>query len=186
MPSEPKGPQLLLEELLRERDEMNRRIDELQRTLELGQGPRAEPQTGPPSAPVAPLAPLTPPERPGAVVDAATLRGMSEEELDQLPYGVVTLDAQARVVGYSDTESRLMKVPRARVLGRNWFDEVAPCTKVREFESRFRDVVAGHSRLGKETFDFVFRFPTGEQRVTISILPARRRGEFHVCIVRRQ
>lgn len=118
-------------------------------------------------------------------VDVGRLGRMSPEELDRLPFGVVTLDASGRVIGYNDTESRLAGLPRDAVLGRNFFGDVAPCAAVREFEGRFRDFAAGRSRLSLETFEFVFNFRKGAQRVVIMIAPARVRGQFHVSMIRR-
>lgn len=118
-------------------------------------------------------------------VDVGRLGRMSPEELDRLPFGVVTLDASGRVIGYNDTESRLAGLPRDNVIGRNFFGDVAPCAAVQEFEGRFRDFAAGKSRLALETFEFVFNFRKGAQRVVIMISPARVRGRFHVSMIRR-
>lgn len=118
-------------------------------------------------------------------VDVGHLRRMSPEALDQLPFGVVTLDAHGRIVGYNDTESRMAGLPREAVLGRRFFGEVAPCAAVREFEGRFRDFASGRSRLALETFEFVFHFRDGAQHVRIMISPARQRGRFYVSMVRR-
>lgn len=131
-----------------------------------------------------------PPPPPGpaftpASVDVGGLGSMTPEQLDALPFGVVTLDTSGRVVGYNDTESRLACLPKDKVIGRNFFTEVAPCTRVREFEGRFRDFAEGRSRLALETFEFVFHFRHGAQRVVILISPARHRGRFHVSMIRR-
>jgi photoactive yellow protein len=118
-------------------------------------------------------------------VDVGALGRMTPEALDALPFGVVTLDATGRVVSYNDTESRMAGLPKESVVGRNFFTEVAPCARVREFEGRFRDFSAGRSRLALETFEFVFHFRAGAQRVVIFISPARYRGQFHVSMIRR-
>jgi photoactive yellow protein len=120
-----------------------------------------------------------------ASVDVGSLGRMTPDQLDGLPFGVVTLDSNGRVIGYNDTESRLAGLPKDRVIGRNFFTEVAPCTRVREFEGRFRDFAEGRSRLALETFEFVFHFRHGAQRVVILISPARHRGRFHVSMIRR-
>lgn len=117
-------------------------------------------------------------------VDVGVLGRMTPELLDSLPFGVVTLDANGRVVGYNDTESRMAGLPRDMVIGRNFFTDVAPCARVREFEGRFRDFASGRSRLALETFEFVFHFRAGAQRVVILISPARLRGQFHVSMIR--
>lgn len=118
-------------------------------------------------------------------VDVGELRTMTPERLDQLPFGVVTLDTAGRIVGYNDTESRLAGLPRDRVLGRSFFGDVAPCARVREFEGRFRDYAEGRTRAGVETFEFVFNFQHGAQRVLILFSPGRWRGEFLMSMIRR-
>lgn len=118
-------------------------------------------------------------------VDVGRLGRMTPEALDSLPFGVITLDRTGRVIGYNDTESRMAGLPKDAVLGRNFFGDVAPCAAVRAFEGRFRDFSEGRSRLALETFEFVFNFRKGAQRVVIMISPARVRGQFHVSMIRR-
>lgn len=118
-------------------------------------------------------------------VDIGFVNQLSNEQLDDLPYGVIQLDARGRVVGYNDTESRMVGLPKERVIGRNFFQEVAPCTRVQEFEGRFRDLAEGRSRKVFEQFEFVFNFRKGAQRVVIMIFRARQRGIFNISIIRR-
>ena len=135
----------------------------------------AAPQVAPPVAPALDL----------HSVDVGRLGRMTPQELDQLPFGVVTLDARGRILAYSDTESRLAGLPRDAVVGRNFFQDVAPCTRVREFEGRFKDFAEGRSRLGIESFEFVFHFRHGAQRVVIMFSNGRHRGEFFASFIRR-
>ncbi|MFK7930346.1 MAG: PAS domain-containing protein [Myxococcota bacterium] len=118
-------------------------------------------------------------------LDIGQIQRLAPEQLDQLPYGVVTLDTRGKVVGYNDTESRLVGLPRDAVIGRNFFSEVAPCTRIKEFEGRFMEVAASSGALPMTTFDFVFRFAAGDQRVTVLVSPARHRGRFHVSMFRK-
>ena len=122
---------------------------------------------------------------PDTGLDFGTVSRLSPNELDQLPYGLICLDAQGRVVHYNDTESRLARLPKERVLGRNFFSEVAPCTRIRDFEGQFFDLVRDASRVRVRTFDFVFRFAHSEQHVTIVITPARQRGLYNMALLRR-
>ena len=122
---------------------------------------------------------------PGQGIDFGAVARLSPDELDKLPYGLITVDAQGRVIHYNDTESRLVGLPKERVVGRNFFGEVAPCTRVREFEGRFVELARDPSRVRVQSFDFVFRFARGEQHVSIVITPARLRGQFHMALIRR-
>ncbi len=123
---------------------------------------------------------------PNAGLDFGTVARLSDDELDKLPYGLICLDAQGRIVRYNDVESRLAMLPKERVLGRNFFSEVAPCTRVREFEGTFHDLVRDPSRVRVRTFDFVFRFRHAEQHVTIVMTPARTRGLYNLALLRRR
>jgi photoactive yellow protein len=129
-------------------------------------------------------APL-PVHRPEQGIDFGAITELSPAQLDDLPYGLITLDATGRVVHYNDTESRLVGLPKDRVVGRNFFQEVAPCTRLREFEGRFRELVLDPARVRVKTFDVVFRFPRGDQHVTVVMTPAKVRGRFHVALLRR-
>lgn len=121
----------------------------------------------------------------GQGLDFGAVSQLSPEELDSLPYGLITLDANGRVLHYNDTESRMVGLPKERVVGRLFFGEVAPCARVREFQGRFEELARDPLRVRVQTFDFVFRFANGEQQVTIVMTPARTRGQFHVALLRR-
>ena len=121
----------------------------------------------------------------GGGLDFGTVSRLSPNDLDQLPYGLICLDAQGRVVHYNDTESRLARLPKERVLGRNFFAEVAPCTRVREFEGEFHALVRDPSSVRVRSFDFIFRFRHSEQHVTIVMTPARQRGLYNLALLRR-
>jgi photoactive yellow protein len=71
----------------------------------------------------------------------AAADGMSGEELDTLPYGMIQLDAQGRILRFNAVESRLASLPQQQQIGKHFFTEVAPCTKVQEFYGRFKEGV---------------------------------------------
>ncbi|MDP3278961.1 MAG: PAS domain-containing protein [Deltaproteobacteria bacterium] len=129
------------------------------------------------------VAPLAVEDR--ASFDLGRVRQLRTEELDSLPYGLIVLDSEGRVLSYNDAESRMAKLRREQVIGKNFFSDVAPCTRVREFEGRFRAFVRSGGARMLETFDFVFRFAHGTQHVTIFIVPGRVRGTFNVAMTRR-
>ncbi len=120
-----------------------------------------------------------------AGIDFSTVARLSPGELDKLPFGLICLDAQGRVVQYNDTESRLARLSKERVIGKNFFRDVAPCTRVRDFEGQFYDLVRDPSRIRVRSFVFVFRFRHSEQHVTIILTPARTRGLYNMALLRR-
>ena len=103
------------------------------------------------------------------VVDAQRILGLREDEIDALPFGLIGVDADGTIEQYNAYESRLARLSKDRVLGRNFFTEVAPCTAVKEFQGRFERFAAERGE-GAESFDFEFRFPFGRQFVSVTFL----------------
>jgi photoactive yellow protein len=104
--------------------------------------------------------------------DLDDLDAMSEAELDDLPYGMIQLDAGGRILKYNAVESRLASLPRDRAIGRSFFAEIAPCTKVQAFHGRFRDGVVRESL--DVTFRFHFAFKQRPRDVAVRLFYARR------------
>ena len=192
-------------ELARSRDEPARFRDQATAPREPQREPPREPPREPQPAPMPRPSPLpsglgaalypsndVPTGRPretapqdGMGIDFGTVSRLSPTELDKLPYGLICLDAQGRIVHYNDTESRLAKLPKERVIGRSFFGEVAPCARVREFEGEFKELVRDPSSVRVRSFDFIFRFRHSEQHVTIVMTPARQRGLYNIALLRR-
>lgn len=59
--------------------------------------------------------------------------------LDDLPYGVIGLSSDGLVKVYNRTESRLAGLPADRVLGANFFDNIAQCMNNFMVAQRFID-----------------------------------------------
>lgn len=116
------------------------------------------------------------------MVPAEDLLELTQEESDRLPFGFIAVDREGTVTAYNAFEERLSGLSRPDVVGRSFFQEVAPCTSVREFEGRFRDMVErGASGLAR--FRYLFRFAGGERlvQITMTYLPQEERG---ILIVR--
>jgi len=106
-----------------------------------------------------------------------SLMHFDRERFDELPFGIIEVDGDGRIILYNQWEEALAGLHRSQVLGRLFFSEVAPCTGVAEFEGRFRAMVAS-GRPGREELDFVFQFPGSKRLVSIilSWAPAWNRG----------
>jgi photoactive yellow protein len=106
------------------------------------------------------------------VVDSVErLAAMSVEDVDDLPYGFLILDGAGTVRLYNRYESRMSRLAPERVVGRNWFKDVAPCTRVDAFYGRFRRLV-DDPRTAIDTFGFRFHFLHGAQDVTVQLTRA--------------
>ena len=93
---------------------------------------------------------------------------IDEELLDEQPFGIIRLDSSGRILNYNLYEEKLARRSREEVVGKNFFFEVAPCTKVRKFYGRFLDGVERRSL--KATFSFNFAFAHGDRKVEITLL----------------
>jgi photoactive yellow protein len=103
---------------------------------------------------------------PAGVLERADV--LTEEELDSLPVGMIQLDRAGTVLKFNQTESSLARMDKSDALGRSFFDEVAPCTKVQEFYGKFVEGV--ENRNLHTVFPYQFRFRDGRQKnVVISM-----------------
>ena len=90
---------------------------------------------------------------------------LTEDELDLLPVGMIQLNRDGTVLKYNQAESHLARCDKQDVLGKNFFDEVAPCTKVRGFHGRFLQGVA--SRSLNTVFPYEFKFRDGRRKEVV-------------------
>jgi photoactive yellow protein len=87
---------------------------------------------------------------------------LTEDELDSLPVGMIQLDRDGTVLRFNQTESSLARVEKGDAVGKSFFDEVAPCTKVQDFYGRFVEGV--QNRNLHTVFPYQFRFRDGRQK----------------------
>jgi len=107
---------------------------------------------------------------PNAAADDLLKRvdSLGTSDLDALPFGMIQLDRTGKILKFNRTEANLARINQERQLGRNFFDDVAPCTKVREFYGRFQEGLEKRSLY--ETFGFVFKFDHGWRNVAITMM----------------
>jgi photoactive yellow protein len=86
----------------------------------------------------------------------------TEGELDSLPVGMIQLSRDGTVLKFNQAESDLARVAKEDAIGKSFFDEVAPCTKVQEFHGRFVEGVAAKNL--NTAFDHKVRFKDGRQK----------------------
>lgn len=92
---------------------------------------------------------------------------MNEQELDQLPFGAIRLDRTGKILSYNATEAKLTGRDPKRVIGRNFFTDVAPCTNVQAFAGRFREgVEKGDMHV---IFPYRFDFQMAPRDVTVTL-----------------
>ena len=102
-----------------------------------------------------------------ALQDLENIDRMSEQELDQLPFGAIRLDREGKILSYNMTESKLTGRDPKRVIGRNFFTDVAPCTNVQAFAGRFREGIAKGDMHA--IFPYRFDFQMAPRDVTVTL-----------------
>lgn len=126
-----------------------------------------------------------PPTLSPGTFEAAHLDEVSDAALDELAFGVIALDTEGTVLRYNQYESRLARLDRNQVVGRNFFREVAPCTRTAEFEGRFQQYVATGAAEAVR-FDYVFDFKFGAQDVQVELIRPSSLERYYFLINRTQ
>jgi photoactive yellow protein len=95
------------------------------------------------------------------------LATMSAEEINALPFGVIKVDRKGTILVYNAIEGRLAGFDSTKVIGRNFFRDIAPCTNRPEFLGRFVEGV----KTGRfdVTFRYKFIFPAQPVIVTVHL-----------------
>lgn len=114
----------------------------------------------------------------------AQVTTMSDAELDALPFGVICLDPEGKVLRYNLAEARLARLDRAQVVGKNFFRRIAPCTATPEFEGRVRAFLA--STLAVDRFAYLFDFKFGAQQVEIELVRVPANDRVYLMVNRQQ
>jgi photoactive yellow protein len=110
------------------------------------------------------------------------LAKMDPEEIDGLAFGVIQLDEEGKILYYSVAEGRLANREPSQVVGKNFFNEVAPCSKRPEFYGRFLEgVKSGHLDVA---FEYIFDYKMNPTRVRIRMKKAEKQGEYWLLVRR--
>lgn len=127
-----------------------------------------------------------PPSGSPVPLDPRDIDALSDSELDRLSFGVICLDELGTILRYNLAESRMARLDRNQVVGKDFFTEVAPCTRGPAFEGRFRAYVAGEAIEDIVRFDYLFDFKFGAQEVSIEIVRARAAPRYYLLVNRRK
>jgi photoactive yellow protein len=115
-----------------------------------------------------------------------TIDTRSDQELDTLPFGVICLDEDGTILRYNLYESQFARLDRNQVLGRNFFSEVAQCTRGEAFEGQFRRGVTTGATGSFARFPFLFDFTFGAQDVEIEMVRPAEVPRYYLFVNRRR
>jgi photoactive yellow protein len=88
--------------------------------------------------------------------DAENLLARDPDRIERLPFGAILVDRVGKVLQYNQVEAMISGRSPAEVLGKNFFNDIAPCSKGHAFMSKFQGgVAAGRvNTLFEYTFDY--------------------------------
>lgn len=96
-----------------------------------------------------------------------TIDSMKPAELDGLPFGAIQLDAQGRVKNFNSYESKLSRLTKEQVIGKDFFREVAPCADVKEFRGRYQEGLKQKKLHAVFSYHFAFKQEPRDVQVTL-------------------
>lgn len=95
---------------------------------------------------------------------------MSEFEINQLAFGAVQLDSAGKILTYNAAEASITGRDAASVIGKNFFQDVAPCTNAPTFKGVFdKGVKSGDLNT---MFEYVFDYNMAPTKVKIHMKKA--------------
>lgn len=92
---------------------------------------------------------------------------LTNDELDKLPFGAIQLDTEGNILRFNEYEANLSNRRAPEAIGKNFFNEVAPCTRVQQFHGRFLDAI--ENKTLQVEFPFHFQFEQMLRTVTVSL-----------------
>jgi photoactive yellow protein len=119
-------------------------------------------------------------------MDRAALEALahiSVADLETAPFGGVVVTRDGTIQQYNVYESSLAHLEPDRVVGKNFFHHVAPCTAVAAFEGRFLEFLELDDVVS-ETFAYFFPFEHEEVHVLVTFVK-RAAGDTVLIVVER-
>ena len=96
---------------------------------------------------------------------ANVLSTLDDEQIDNLAFGMITLDRNGTILQYNAAEGAITGRDPKQALGKNFFNDVAPCTNTDEFYGRFKaGVAAGDLNV---LFEYTFDYNMAPTRVRV-------------------
>ena len=106
---------------------------------------------------------------------------MPSQQLDELPYGIIKLDEAGTILEYNMTEAAITGRSPADVLGKNFFSDVAPCTKTPAFYGKFEEGL--QKQFLNTVFDYLFDYNMVPVRVKVHMIYAKTNQIGYVWVI---
>jgi photoactive yellow protein len=110
------------------------------------------------------------------------LDDLDDRALDELPFGVVCLNARMQVVRMNRAESEASGIQRWRALGRDFFMDIASGDSNKQLAEHVMAFAAGEPLASSITH--TFRRRGGADSTTIELVRGSHGGRLYLCIKR--
>ena len=110
------------------------------------------------------------------------LAQLDNSQIDALAFGAIQLDRDGKVLAFSRTESEMTNRDPKDVIGKDFFNEVAPCTRRPEFYGAFQKGVE-EGKLST-VFDYVFDYKMNPTKVRVHMKKAMVGDSYWVLVKR--
>lgn len=84
------------------------------------------------------------------------LSNMSDGQIDGVAFGAIQLDGEGKIIKYNAAEGDITGRDPSKVIGKNFFRDVAPCTNSPQFKGKFDEGVKNNNlnTMFEYTFDY--------------------------------
>ena len=89
------------------------------------------------------------------------------QRVERLPFGAVMLDRTGKVVKYNQAEGLIAGRDPSSVMGKDFFNEIAPCAKGKRFHSEF--LKFAKTGVVNTMFDYEFEYKAKPVKVRIHL-----------------
>lgn len=110
------------------------------------------------------------------------LARLDTSQLDRLTFGAIQVDAEGTIKFYNATEGELARRDPKVIIGKNFFNEVAPCCRRPEFYGRFVEGVKSGNL--DTTFEYIFDYKMNPIRVRVRMVAAGHGQEYWILVRR--
>jgi photoactive yellow protein len=118
----------------------------------------------------------------GAADIANQLATMTDRQLDTLAFGAIELDSTGNILKYNVKEGDITGRDPHSVIGKNFFDEIAPCTKTKQFHGAFQEgVKSGNLNV---MFEYEFDYKMQPTKVKVHMKKALTGDSYWVFVKR--
>lgn len=110
------------------------------------------------------------------------LARLDDRELDGLAFGAIQLDRDGTILSYNAAEARITGRKAEDVIGKNFFQEVAPCTRRPEFYGIFKEGVEKGDL--NTLFEYVFDYKMNPTKVKVHMKKALAGNSYWIIVKR--